>query len=186
MQGKAPKTRTATIAVGLLLAATNAAAQDGGSRATNKTVIGPRNLPLAEGAEALMYGDAKRGVELTERGLQLAQGNYEKKSALSNLCAGYLLVDRPEDALQACDEVIALDPHYWRAYNNRALVLMRLGRLDESEADVARGEELRPKSKNLKLTRAKLLDLTDPVEPIVEIDERRSPEEDPGGGDKPF
>ena len=121
-----------------------------------------------------MYGDAEVGVRLTEKGLEIAQGNYEHKTGLSNLCAGYLMINQPEKALKACNEVLELDPDYWRAYNNRALVFLQLGRLEESQADVERGQELRPKSRKLKLTKAMLLDATDPVEPTVEIDERRS------------
>ena len=81
-------------------------------------------------------------------------------------------------ALQACNQVLEEDPKFWRAYNNRALVYLELKRYAESESDIQRGQELRPKSKNLKLTKAKLLDATDPVVPTVEIDERRSAGED--------
>ena len=83
------------------------------------------------------------------------------------------MIGKPEEALEACNRVLEEDPNYWRAYNNRALVLIELGFFEESEADIERGQALRPGSKNLKLTRARLLDATDPVVPIVEIDERR-------------
>ena len=168
------------VSAALILLATAAAAQDSarGSLDGQKSVVGPRNHFLADGAEALMNGHASRGVELTEKGLEIAQGRYEKKAALSNLCAGYLLLNRPEEALKACDQVIELDPKYWRAYNNRALVYLELGELQKSEADVMRGEELRPKSRNLQLTKSRVLDALHPVEPTVEIDDRRSSGED--------
>lgn len=161
---------------GLLFAADNAAAQRTSSDAleSHKTVIGPRNPFLSDGADALVRGDVERGVELTEKGLEIARGSYELKAALSNLCAGYLMVNKPQEALQACNRVLEEDPGFWRAYNNRALVYLELGEFELSEADVRRGQELRPKSKNLELTKAKLLDATDPVVPTVEIDERRS------------
>jgi len=162
----------------LLLAWSTAGAQGGSSLDGQKTVIGPRNPFLSDGADALVNGDGQRGVELTEKGLAVAEGEYEHKAALSNLCAGYLMINQPQKALQACDEVLAQDPGFWRAYNNRALVYMELGRFAESEADIQRGQDLRPKSKNLKLTKAKLLDATDPVVPTVEIDERRSAGDD--------
>lgn len=172
------------IAAGLLLAAENAAAQrsGGNSLESHKQVIGPRNPFLADGAEALVSGDAERGVELTEKGLAVAQGSFELKAALSNLCAGYLMLKQPQKALEACNRVLAEDSKFWRAYNNRALVYLELGRYEESEADIQRGQELRPKSKNLKLTKAKLLDATDPVVPSVEIDERRSAGEEHANG----
>lgn len=174
------------ILAGLLLAAENAAAQRTGSDVldNHKKVIGPRNPFLSEGADALVSGDAERGVELTEKGLAIARGSFELKAALSNLCAGYLLVRKPEQALDACNRVIEQDPDFWRAYNNRALVYLELGEYELAEADVQRGQELRPKSKNLELTRARLLDATDPVVPTVEVDERRNAVGDKSESDK--
>jgi tetratricopeptide (TPR) repeat protein len=168
------------ILAGLLFAAENAAAQRTGSDVldSHKKVIGPRNPFLSAGADALVNGDAERGVELTEKGLEIAQGSFELKAAWSNLCAGYLLVGKPEQALDACNRVIEEDPGFWRAYNNRALVYLELGEYELAEADVQHGQELRPKSRNLELTRARLLDATDPVVPTVEVDERRNPGSD--------
>ena len=140
----------------------------------NRTIIGPRNVPLAEGAAALNAGDVEEGVRLSLRGLEMAQGKRELKTAHSNLCAGYLLMDKPHVALKHCDEAIAIDSRFWRAYNNRALVYLRLDRFEESEADVARGQALRPSSVKLKETRGLLLDETDPVIENIEVDERRS------------
>lgn len=127
----------------------------------NRTVIGPRNLLLAEGAEALNAGDPEEGVRLSLRGLAIAQGKRELKTAHSNLCAGYLLMDKPLTALEHCNEALAIDPEFWRAYNNRALVYLRLNRLEESEADVARGQALRPSSAKLRETRRLLGDEQD-------------------------
>lgn len=148
------------------------------------TVIGPRNPWLASGARAIEDGNPQRGVELTEIGLANAQGSYERKAALSNLCAGYLLIDKPEHALDYCNRVIAMDTNFWRAYNNRALVYLALGRYAESEADIKTGQALRPGSSKLKDTKAMFLDTVAPVEPIVEIDERRAHVEDKRGDDE--
>ncbi len=152
----------------VLLAWSQVAAEEG-----SRTIIGPRNVALAEGAEALNAGDPEEGVRLSLRGLAMAQGNRELKIAHSNLCAGYLLMDQPLTALEHCDKAIAIDPRFWRAYNNRALVYLKLDRFEESEADVATGQALRPSSEKLKETRARLLDETDPVVERIEVDERR-------------
>ena len=175
MKNKILFVSTLALSIVLLLASGTAAAGGGGSSLeAHKSVIGPRNPYLSDGADALVNGYIKKGIDLTEKGLEYAQGEYEHKAALSNLCAGYLMVNQPQKALQACNAVLEMDPKFWRAYNNRALVYLELARFEDSEADIQRGQELRPKSRNLKLTKAKLLDATDPVEPTVIIDERRS------------
>ena len=86
MKSKALSIRTLVLATSLFLVATTAAAQGGGTLDSHKSVIGPRNHFLADGAEALVNGYAVKGVELTEKGLKIAQGPFERKAALSNLC----------------------------------------------------------------------------------------------------
>ena len=168
-----------------LLSAPGAVAQKKQAVEGPTTVIGPRNPWLASGARAIEDGNPQRGVELTEIGLANAQGSYERKAALSNLCAGYLLIDKPEQALDYCNRVIEMDTDFWRAYNNRALVYLALGRYAESEADIETGQTLRPKSSKLRDTKAMFLDTVSPVEPIVEIDERRGYVEGNGDDDDP-
>ena len=185
MKIKALTISVLVFAVLLLLVWSSAGAQNGdGTLDQQKTVVGPRNQFLADGAKALINGHGERGVELTRKGLEVAQGAFEHKAALSNLCVGYLMIEQPDKALQACNEVLEQDPEFWRAYNNRALVYMELGRYAESESDIQSGQALRPESRHLKLTRARLLDLTKPVVPMVEIDERRIASEDFGDGSR--
>lgn len=149
-----------------------------------KTVLGPRNVNLADGARALLAGDGEEGVRLTLRGLEMASGDRERKTALTNLCAGYLLLRQPAMALAYCSEALEMDPAYWRAYNNRALAYLQLGRYEESEADIRRGQALRPDSEKLKVVRSLLLDKTHPVRESVEIDERRNPGDSDDAADK--
>ncbi len=163
------------LVVALLLAYSEALGQrDYPASSTNRTVLGPRNPELSDGANALMAGDAERGIELTLEGLDRALGSREVKMAHSNLCAGYLMLKQTEKALDHCNIVIDLDPDYWHAYVNRALVYLEMGRYAESEADIARGQDIRPKSEKLKMVKGLLLDETHPVRERVEIDERRS------------
>ncbi|MCO4809995.1 MAG: hypothetical protein KC572_00220 [Gammaproteobacteria bacterium] len=161
------------VAAFLLLACPELAANE-----ESKVVIGPRNALLADGANALLAGDGVEGVRLTLRGLEMAQGEVERKMGHSNLCAGYILIDKPRTALPHCNWVLERYPNHWRTYNNRALVYLKLERFEESEADIARGQELSPSSRNLKIAKGMLLDETDPVRANVEIDERRSAMED--------
>ena len=159
----------AAVSLVLPLTCSPLAAQD-----ESRTVIGPRNVFLSDGADALVAGDGEAGVRLTVRGLELAQGTRERKIGHANLCAGYVMIGEPGKALAHCNWVLERDPNHWRTYNNRALVYLQLERFDESEADIARGQALRPGSRHLKVAKGMLLDETNPVTPSVEIDERRS------------
>ncbi len=148
------------------------------NEADSRTVIGPRNAALADGAQALMDGDADSGVELTLRGLAMAQGQRERQAALSNLCAGYLMLGQVDEALRYCDKALAENNRNWRAYSNRALVYIELERFDDAEADVVRGQDLAPNAKKLKIVKGMLLDETNPVSPNIVIDDRRGPVDD--------
>jgi len=143
-----------------------------------KTVIGPTNQNLYDGAQALLAGDGKEGVRLSLLGLRFATGRREVIAAKSNLCAGYLLLGQYQEALSHCDEVIAENDTYWRAYSNRALVHIKLGQLQEAEQDLQRAESFAKNSRNVKTVRSMLLDLTDPVVPEIIIDDRRKPADD--------
>lgn len=173
------KLRFSALLALMLLASVRAAAAD-----EVKTVLGPRNVQLHDGAQALMAGDGEEGVRLTLLGLASAQGIRETRSAHSNLCAGYIMIDRPEEALVHCDWVLERHPDHWRAYNNRALAYMALGRLEEAEADIRRGQEINPNSRTLKIIKGMYLDKTEPVTPHIEIDERRNQAAE-NKGDKP-
>lgn len=159
----------------LLLAGLPAAATE-----EAKTVIGPSNVDLHDGANALMAGNGEEGVRLTLRGLELAKGAREEKIGHSNLCAGYVLINQPEKALPHCNWVLERDDRHWRTYNNRALVYMRLERLEEAEEDIRKGQELHPKSRNLKIVKGMYLDKTKPVKTKIEVDDRRSAAEELG------
>ncbi len=144
----------------------------------SRTVLGPRNPDLANGAQALLEGDAEEGVRLTRLGLAAALGRRERQAALGNLCAGYLLLDQFDEAIGYCDQALAENDRNWRVYNNRALVYLRLARFEEAEADIVRGQELAPNARTLKVAKGMLLDETDPVSPSIVIDDRREPADD--------
>src|SRR5210317_2110301 len=77
-------------------------AQSTQSDAAAKTVIGPGNIDLADGAAALRMGDAEDGVRLTQRGLRSANGQ-DRVAGYSNLCAGLAMLGRLDEALDACN-----------------------------------------------------------------------------------
>lgn len=145
-----------------------------------RTVIGPSNIDLADGAQALLAGDAEKGVRLTERGLKMATNDRERVAGNSNLCGGLIMLERYGDALEACNRALAIDDGHWRAYCNRALVYIRTSRFDEAGRDIASAEAIRPNARWVKAVKAMWLDATDPVRPSITIDDRRSS----GNGDE--
>jgi len=144
----------------------------------SRTVLGPRNRQLADGAQALLDGDAEEGVRLTLLGLSAAQGRRERQAALGNLCAGYLLLEQLDEAVRYCDQALAENERNWRVHNNRALIYLKLKRFEEAEADIARGQELAPNARTLKVVKGMLLDETHPVSPNIVIDDRREPDDE--------
>ena len=160
-------------AILLLVPVVTAAQQPGNDEGQARTVIGPSNVDLADGAAALRAGDAVEGVRLTERGLRSTSNARDRLAGYSNLCAGLVMLDRFQEALESCNNAIAIDDRHWRSYNNRALAYLKLERYNEAERDIRRGQELNPDARTLKIVRSMYLDAVDPVTPNVIIDDRR-------------
>ncbi len=145
----------------------------GATAQEHKTVIGPGNADLHAGAEALRDGNAEEGLRRTLLGLEYATTTREKVAGLSNACAGYMMLGRPEEALGWCNRALEIQGRHWRALTNRAMVYLSLGRYAESDADITLAEELAPGARSVKDVRARLLDATDPVTPQIIVDDRR-------------
>ena len=149
------------------------AAAIGQSEIEARTVIGPSNVDLADGATALRAGNARNGVRLTQRGLQSATSDRERVAGYSNLCAGFILLDQLDAALDSCNRALEIDDEHWRSYSNRALVHVKAKRYGEAEQDIIKAQELSPSARTVKFVKAMLLDATDPVSPTIIIDDRR-------------
>lgn len=143
-----------------------------------KTVLGPRNPHLVDGANELLAGNPEEGIRLTRLGLDVAVGQRERQAGLGNLCAGYVMLERYDDALGYCDQALAEYDRNWRALCNRALIYIKKGRYEEAVRDLERGEEIAPNARALKEVRGMYLDATDPVTERITIDDRRN-----AGGD---
>ena len=145
-----------------------------------KMVIGPSNVDLHAGAELLKEGEAERGLERTLKGLETAASPREKVVGLSNACAACVMLGRYEEAVSWCDEALEIRRRNWRALINRSHAYLRLGKFEQAEADLAAAEEIAPGARSVKLVRSMYLDATDPVVPLVVIDDRRQKnDEDP-------
>jgi tetratricopeptide (TPR) repeat protein len=110
----------------------------------SSTVIGVENPLLTRGAELLIAGQAEDGVRLTLEGLKHPAPPHDIAAAHANLCAGYVLLHRYDEALAQCDTAIALDASNWRAFNNRAAVFSAQGLYDKAIEDVLVGLKLSP------------------------------------------
>ena len=172
--------RTAQFLIFLLLSSLCAAQTSDTRKNESRTVIGPSNIDLADGAAALRIGDVEEGVMLTQRGLRSAASERDRVAGYSNLCAGLIMLSRYEEAVEACDSAIMLNDRHWRAFSNRALAYIKLQRYPEAERDIRRGEELNPTARNLKVVKSMYLDATDPVTPSIIIDDRRQGPGDDG------
>lgn len=158
----------ALIALTAALLAVVAVADD-----TPRAVVGPSNPELFKGAEALIAGDAEKGVRLTRIGLNMATSRRERLMGLSNLCAGYLLLEQLETALEFCNQALELNDRHWRSYSNRGLINLKLKRYEEAERDIDKGLSIAPNASDLKTVKSMLLDEIDPVSPKITIDDRR-------------
>jgi tetratricopeptide (TPR) repeat protein len=110
------------------------------------TVIGPTNPQLSEGAAALDAGRVEEGIRLTLEGLKLPAEVRDKAAAYSNLCAGYAMLKKWDEALGYCNTSLSMDRNNWRTFNNRAAVYVGKGEYEHAMADLRAGLEIAPNS----------------------------------------
>ena len=133
----------------LIAAAFTANAAAGAEPAQSATVMGPSNAQLADGATALEQGRVEDGIRLTLEGLQVPSGKQDQAAGYSNLCAGYAMLQKWDEALQHCNAAIELDSNNWRSFNNRAAVYAGKGQYDKAVDDIRAGLRLAPNSRTL-------------------------------------
>ena len=115
----------------------------------SSTIVGPTNPQLADGAAALDAGRVAEGIRLTEEGLKVPTESRDRAAGYANLCAGYAMLKRWDDALQHCNTSLEIDRNNWRAYNNRAAVYVGKGQYEHALADLRAGLEISPNSRTL-------------------------------------
>jgi len=121
-----------------------------GQQPDSRTVLGPSNVLLQDGSNALEQGRVEEGVRLTLEGLKYPSSLRDTAAGRANLCAGYALLQRWDEALAQCNLSLSLDPANWRAYNNRAAVFSARGLYDQAISDVQAGLKLAPGSPMLR------------------------------------
>lgn len=141
--------------------------------ASNKTVIGPTNVPLSEGVELLKNGDAKAALPLLKQGLRRVTADRHFAIALSNICAAYVLLEDYPAAISYCTRALEMNPRFWRAMNNRALAHLGAGNYPAADADIRQGMEISPNASSLSKTRLRYQQIVEPLVPVIVIDDRR-------------
>ena len=98
-----------------------------------------------------LQGSPPAAIELCEDGYQhleehLASSEYRlhRSVLLYNLAQVFASIDQLEKAHEHYTGAMAIDPNYSEYYNERAAVLLRMGRLEESLVDLERAIELSP------------------------------------------
>ncbi|MGB5354534.1 MAG: hypothetical protein WBN32_13050 [Woeseia sp.] len=172
--------RYSLLAIAAMLASTSWAQDRELSDISPMMVIGPKNLDLQKGAELLLAGRTEEGIERTLRGMLAAQGKREEEAALSNLCSGYTVLGRYDEALKYCELLLTRDDKSWRAYNNRALIYIKTEQYEKANQDLLKAEALNSGAPTLKVARSIYLDAVDPVVPHIEVDDRRASDQDDG------
>jgi len=169
-----PVSAHVALLLAVLFLCTNTSSAGGQSSGDADVVVGPaQNTKLQDGASALDAGMAEDGIELTLAGLREARTPRERRTGLSNLCAGYLMLEQLDQALRYCNDALELNDKGWRVYNNRALIYVLQRRFDDAEADLAKCDELHPRSSTTKVVRQMLLHAKNPVTPVITVDDRR-------------
>lgn len=135
--------------------------------------VGTSNVNISRGADALMAGRNEEGIRLTLRGLDEAISTKEKEVALSNLCAGYTNKGDFESALKYCDMVLEQNDQVWQAHNSKALIYIYTGQYEKAEESLRLGEAIEPDARTMKVARALYEEATNPVAPVIEIDDRQ-------------
>lgn len=135
----------------------------------SRTVIGPANPDLAAGADALLAGDAEKGVNLTLSGLGMATDREERLIGFSNLCAGYILLNQRETALEYCDRALEIKPRHWKSLSNRALIHVQMRNYSAADKDLRIAESISPNAEQVREVRGMLRDALEPVEPEVRV-----------------
>lgn len=113
------------------------------------TVLGPTNPMLSDGATALDAGRVEEGIRLTLEGLRVPVEPRDKAAGYSNLCAGYAMLRKWDEALQHCNTSLSLDKNNWRTFNNRAAVFVGKGEYEHAMEDLRSGLEIAPNSRTL-------------------------------------
>ena len=120
-------------------------------------LLGPANIDLAMGSQALKAGNYDEGIERTLVGLNDKMiSDADRASGLSNLCAGYAAKQLPDTAVRYCTQSLAIDDQNWHAYSNRSYAYWIMGRYSEAQQDLDIASDLNPRARQVAKIRGML------------------------------
>lgn len=140
---------------------------------TNRTVIGPTNLPMHNGVQAMYSGDYEEAARLFAQGMRMTSSNKEVVAGLSNLCAAHVMLREYARAIEYCDLAIEKDDQFWRAHNNRALANIGAEHFDAAAIDISNGLKINPDASSLHKTQRRYDNAVNPVIATIIIDDRK-------------
>lgn len=133
------------LAIGALASVAGAQVDD---KTVSRTVIGG-NEYLAAGAEEIRVGQYDEGIRLTSIGLNQVTSPGERSAALSNLCAAYAAKGKADQAIDYCNQSIAIKENNWRAYSNRSYAFYLKGLYKQAHDDLEIAASLNPEARQV-------------------------------------
>lgn len=120
------------------------------AQADNRTIIGGGNEFLSAGAEAIRAGRYDEGIRLTTLGLERYNPTtMDRAAALSNLCAAYAAKGEPDEAIEYCNQSLALNSSNWRAYSNRSYAYYLKRMYSEATFDLDAAAAINPRAREV-------------------------------------
>ena len=105
---------------------------------------------IAEGGRLINEGKIEEGMKLIRRVLDHDLPSDARAFAYTNLCGGYLELNKYTKAIRTCRRAIKRNSRIWQALSNRGVARFELGRFDGAVEDFRRAIKLDPENEALK------------------------------------
>ena len=90
------------------------------------------------GTEQIESGKIDEGIRILESNVNDPTGRTDRAAYLTNLCAAYILKGELETAREYCDRGVRMQASARDSYNNRAVLNVLQGNLDDAVKDLAK------------------------------------------------
>ena len=135
--------KNAILAFGLLVSMT---AFSGGANAQSQVFHLQPDRYVVKGNAAMEDGKFEDALVNFRKAVRKNLSAHERITTYNSICAVENILDHHVEAQQACDQAIAEDSGYWRAYVNRGSARLAQGDAIGAVADFCRARDLSPNS----------------------------------------